>query len=117
MPDDNTEAVEHFRHHMSQVHRQSPISERDFLYLCKEAVDLVKLEWQDRDIIASRITTIWLHHSNELSGKAKSIGGLFADLDLPDDHIPTKNKTIRELWNELDYAIMYAIDKLEASHN
>lgn len=59
---------------MSQVRKQNPISERDFLYLCKEAVDLVKLEWQDRDIIASKITTIWLHHSKELPDRSRQLG-------------------------------------------
>ena len=117
MLDQNAGAIDSFRHHMSQVHKQHPINERDFLYLCKEATDLVKIEWQDRDIIASRITTIWVHHSKELPDRAKYVGGLFADLDLPDDHILTKNKTVRELWNELDYRVMYAIHELETSPN
>ncbi len=109
----NDVAIEHFRKNMSRVYKQNPINERDFLFLCKEATDLVNIQWEDREIIASRITTIWFRHFKELSDQAKYIGGLFADLDLPDDHIVSKNITVRKLWNELNYIVMYAIHEME----
>ncbi len=46
----NEEKIELFKKHMSKVRAQRPINELDYLHLCKEAVDLVKVEWQDRDI-------------------------------------------------------------------
>lgn len=111
----NEAAVEHFRKYMSRVYKQTPINENDFLYLCKEATDLVKIEWQDREIIASRIMTIWIKHREELSDRSRYIGGLFADLEIPDGHIETwsKGKSVHELWNELDYTVTYAIHLAE----
>jgi hypothetical protein len=100
---------------MSRIYKQSPINELDFLYLCKEAVDLVKTEWQDREIIADRITQIWLKHSQDLPDRSKYVGGLFADLELPDGHIEegSKAKSVHELWDELDHAVMYVIHTIE----
>lgn len=102
--------IEHFKQHMSQIDKQHPLNELDFLYLCKEAVDLTKVAWDEREVIAERITHIWLRHSDELSDDAKMIGGLFADLDLPDAHIDTnQGLTIPELWEQLDSTVMLSI--------
>ena len=113
---DNAAIIEHFRKNISRVYKQAPIDEKDFLYLCKEAVDLVKVEWQDREIIANRIMTIWMKHEKELSDNSNRIGSMFWDLELPDRHIErtfNNEKTVKELWVELDYAVMHAIHNME----
>ena len=114
----NEAAVEQFRKNMSRVYKQNPISERDFLYLCKEATDLVKIQWEDREIIASRIMTIWMRHKKELSDSSNRVGSMFWDLELPDGHIErtfNNEKTAKELWLELDNTVMYAIHKMETN--
>ncbi len=98
---------------MSAVLKQQPIDELDFLYLCKEAVDLAKVEWQDREIIATRVAQIWLRHRDELSADADTIGGWFAVLEVPDAHIDTSEGTVPELWERLDYTVMLAIHNAE----
>jgi hypothetical protein len=115
----NEAAVEQFRKNMSRVYKQNPINERDFLYLSKEATDLVKIQWEDREIIASRIMTIWMKHEEELSDDSNRIGSMFWDLELPDGHVErtfNNEKTVKELWAELDYVIMYAIHKMETDN-
>ncbi len=111
--------VKQFTKNMSRVHAQNPINEAEFLYLCKEAVDLVRIEWDDREIIANRITHIWHRHSDQLSDRAKYIGGLFADLEVPDNFVEQspKSKSVIDLWNELDKTVMLAIHDFQTKHN
>src|SRR6266508_551509 len=106
----NEEQVEQFRKHMSKIYKQQPVNEFDYILLCKEAVELAKKEWQDRDIIANRMAHIWLRHEKELSEDAGVIGGLFATLELPDAHIDVSQElSVKQQWEKLEHTIDFAL--------
>jgi hypothetical protein len=75
----------------------------DYLELARRAVDLHQRNPSDDERIATAMTSLWLAHSkNWNEAAAEEIGQLFADLDVPVEHVGEGAPGAQTRWSRIE---------------
>lgn len=89
---------------------------RDFLELCKFAIESSKVNWEYRDGLAYHVTGAWIRNKAVENDKALyDIGARFGQLETPMQHSIFKSEEdVKAEWASLERQVNEEITKLNA---
>lgn len=98
--DDRLQSIEQT---VSELAEKPAISRSDFLDLAEQAVVAYKENPANREQIARIMTGVWMGFEEVKDDEVMhEIGGKFADLEMPDEHISLEGaESIEEMWDNL----------------